>query len=149
MPEFGMWKGSEYITVMQHSNIQKYGWKCLNRTWTSLNISEFSLKERVLNMSHIQCTLQGHSTSWWLLIERWVYSEICQRSKVEHFGKTIVPFDYFHKTLHLNLWQGPNMYWFLKCQGSEYSRIVNMPGFWISIITQGLPIVNDRFLNMH
>ena len=138
---------------MQGSNIPQYGWKCLNRTWISLNISEFSLKGRVLNMSHIQCILQGHSPSWWLLIERWVYSEIHQRSKVVDFGKTIVPFDYFHKTLHLNLWQGPKYVLVFKhvrvlsipglliCQGSEFPwlhrvYLLQMAGFWICISMQ-------------
>ena len=38
----------------------------------------------------------------------------------------------------LNMCQIPNM------SGSEYSRIINMPGFWISMVAQGLPIFVSR-----
>ena len=89
----------------------------------------------------IQYTAWDHSTSYWVLIERWVYSEPCQRSTTEGFWKIIIAFNYFHPTFHLQSLRG---FWitvgFEICQVSEYSRIVNMLEFWISRVTQGLPI---------
>ena len=90
-------------------------------------------------------------------IERWAYSEPCERSKIEHFGKIIIAFNYSFKTLHLDslreLWiceyvlglkyvrvlniagksicQGSEFLWFKGMQlwkGSEYSRIPNISG---------------------
>ena len=78
----------------------------------------------------------------WVLIERWAYSEPCQRSKKYPFGKIITAFKCFRITLHLKSLRGC---WicvgFQICQGSEYSRIINMPVFWISRITKRLPIL--------
>ena len=71
--------------------------------------------------------------------------EPCQRSKIEHFGKIIVAFNYFHKILHLKSLRGFWIYvGFWICQDSDYSRVFNMPGFRISRVMQGLSI----FVNM-
>ena len=49
---------------------------------------------------------------------------------VKRFGKTITDFDYFRKILHLKSLAGLCLYFgFQICQGSEYSTIVNVPGF--------------------
>ena len=57
---------------------------------------------RVLNMHHTYI-VEGYSTSWWVLIERWAYSELSQRSKMECFGKIIIVFNYFCKKLHIKV----------------------------------------------
>ena len=62
----------------------------------------------------------GHSASYWVIIERWAYSQPCQRSKTERFRKIIVAFNYFRKTLHLKSLRG---FWIC--------RFFNMSGFWI------------------
>ena len=76
------------------SKIPQYGWKCLKRMWICLNVSKFAIIDRVLNMSYAkflicltQCMPWGHSTSLWVIIERWPYSEPWQRSKIKLFGK--------------------------------------------------------------
>ena len=79
---FRMWQVSEYATVTQGS---KYA-----TIW--LNMSEFTIIGRVLNMSYIM--YRDHSASWWVIIEKWGYSEPCQMYKVERFGKTIISFNY-------------------------------------------------------
>ena len=54
-------------------------------------------------------------------------------------------FNYFCKTVHLkSLREFLSMCQFSICQGSEYSKNINMPGFWISSVIQGWPI----FVNM-
>ena len=74
-----------------------------------------------------------------VFIERWPYSEPCQRSKLKHYGKIIIACNYFHKKVHLKSLRGFCIcVVFLTCQGSDYLRIVKMSGFWISRVTQGL-----------
>ena len=68
----------------------EYAWMCLN------------FDNRVLNMHHTYI-VQGYSTSWWVLIERWAYSEPGQWSKIECFGKIIIVFTYFCKKLHIKV----------------------------------------------
>ena len=133
----------------------------------------------------------------WVLIHKSV-----RISEMEHFGKIVIAFNYFCKTLHIKSLRGfLNMFWVLNMSGlwtprlmqpfilprlikwvpgisgnlvvksklpphsssvvlkqlnpmhfkgqwslkfNFYSRIVNMSGFWISRVTQGLPI----FVNM-
>ena len=93
----------------------------------------------------IQYIAQGHSTSWWVLIERRVYSKPYQWPMIEHFGKIIVAFNYFHKTLHPKSLRG---LWicigFYICQCSECSTIASMPRFWIFRVAQSLLV----FINM-
>ena len=133
-------------------NIPRYGWICLNTTGISLNMSEFKIIDKVLIMAGFwmwlkQYKAQGHSTGQLVLIERQAYSEPCQRSKIEFFGKTIVVFKYFCKILHLKSLTGSEYlsgFKYVSILNIPAARVVNMPGFWISSITQGLPI----FVNM-
>ena len=81
MPEFWIGQGSEYAAI-----------------W--LNMSEFTITNRVLN------SILGHSKSELVLIERWSSSEPFQRSKVERFGKIIIAFNYFSKTLYVKSLRG-------------------------------------------
>ena len=83
---------------------------------------------------------QGHTTIWWVLIERYseVYSESCQKSKIDCFRKIIITY-YFRKTLHLKFLWG---FWIC-------FRISNMLGFWIFRVTQVLTIfINMRVFNV-
>ena len=50
----------------------------------------------------------------------------------ERFGKIITAFNYFCKTLHLK-----------SLRDSECSMVLNMPGFWIFRVTQGLTIFEN------
>ena len=86
-----------------------------------------------------------------------MYSEPSQRSKIQRFGKITIAFNYFRKTLCR---KSLRWFWicvrFYICQGSEYSRIVNMPGLRISRVYLFLiftkiskPCVTlDKVLNM-
>ena len=127
-------------------NMPQYGWICLNRTWMCPNMSGFAKIDMVLSMSisiHHTRLLHNLVNTYWET--RLAYSKPCQRSKIECFGKIIIAFNYFFETLHLKFLR---RFWicveFEICQGSEYSRTVNMQGFWISRVTRGLPI----FVNM-
>ena len=66
-------------------------------------------------------------------------------SKMYDIWKIIIAFNYFRKTLHF---KSLKRFWicvvFKISQLFEYSRTVNMPGFWVSRVTRGLPI----FVNM-
>ena len=148
-----LWQSSEYVTGSKHAtilnmqklhkvlNIQQYCWICLNKTWICLNMSEFTIKERVLNMSskiHSMRSLYKIMSTYW---EMGVFRTL---SKIGRFGKIIVALNYFCNTLYL---KSLGEYWicieFSVCQRSEYSRIVNMPGFWVSKVTQGLRIFEN------
>ena len=66
--------------------------------------------------------LQSHSTRYSELIERWAYSEPCQRSKIQHWGK-----DFFVNMKEVWIFVGIQLR-----KGSEYFRVPNMPDFCIS-----------------
>ena len=72
-------------------------------------------------------------------------------SKMYDIWKIIIAFNYFRKTLHF---KSLKEFWicvvFKISQLFEYSRTVNMPGFWVSRVTRGLPIFckYDRVLSM-
>ena len=68
--------------------------------------------------------MQGHFTSQWVLIEKWIYSESCWISKIEHFGKIIISFNYFCKTHHLK-----SLWGFRICLSFKYVRFLNVPEF--------------------
>ena len=74
-----------------------------------------------------------------------------QRFNTQRFGKIIIAFNSFRKPFNL---KSLRVFWlfvgFQVCQGSENSRIVNVPGFWISRVTQGFNYYCkfDRVLNM-
>ena len=103
--------------------------------WIYLNMFEFTIIDRVLNISNT-----SHSArSLYKLMKP------CQRSKIKHFRKLIMAFNYFRKTFHLKSLRGFLIpVWFYICQNSDYSRIVNMLEFWISKVIQGSLI----FVNM-
>ena len=48
---------------------------------------------------------------------------MCQRSKIEHFGKIIIAFNCFHKTLYVKSLRGSEY-----VSGFKYARILNIPG---------------------
>ena len=93
--------------------------------------------------------MQGHFTSQWVLIEKCVYLESCWISKIEHFGRIIIAFNYFCKTHHLiSLWG------FRICLSFKYVRFLNIPEFPVcqgsefpGLHRQGSEY--DRVLNMH
>ena len=132
------WQRSKYISGSENGRVlnmqelqrvlimPKYGWICLNRTWTYLNMSAFTIIDRVLNMSHTMHSVRSLykliSTYW----EMGVFRTL-SRSKIERFGKIIIAFNYFRKRLSiLNLWEGPKY-----MVGFKYIRVLNIPGYSI------------------
>ena len=111
------WQSSEYILSSKYVkilnmerfwicknysvlNMPQYDWICMNRLWICLNMSEFSIIVRVLNMYqaiHSGMSLYKLMSTYWEIM----YSELCHRSKMEHFGKIIIVFNYFCKKLYL------------------------------------------------
>ena len=133
----------------------QYGWIYLNRTWMCLNMSEFTITDKVLSMSS---TIHTAKTYWKKGVFR-ALSKIWDRA----LWKIIIAFNYFRKTLYPKFLRGGSEY----VSGFKYFRVLNFqgytgltcfckyvrvliprfsvcPGFWISRVTQGLPI----FLNM-
>ena len=92
-PEFLVSQNFEYGRVLNMAELHRvltmpqHGWICQYRLLECLKLSEFTIIDTALNLFITQCIAQGHSTSYWVLIERWVYSEPHQRSTVEHFKK--------------------------------------------------------------
>ena len=111
-------------------NMSQYGWRCLDRMCICLNMSEFTITDRVLNMSGFWMSLikyiaQGHSQVNEYLIERWTRKKPCQRSKNERFEKLII-LTFFTKHFILNLWevfQGSEFSWIVNIQSSEFPRL--------------------------
>ena len=124
------------------------GLACLNKTWIRLNMSEFSIIDRVLNIYHtINITLQVNDYLLrnrriqnpvkdlrWIALEKWLWFLII-------FVKNSI------FKMVLNMCQVLNM-WVLKIlkfswiwQGSEYAsgynygRVLNIPGFWVCQIS--------------
>ena len=92
-------------------NMPRYGSIYLKRTWICRNMFESMIIDRALNMARfwiclIQYKTGGHSTSSWILFERWAYLKPCQKSKTERSGKIMTAFNYFLKTLHLKSFGG-------------------------------------------
>ena len=56
-------------------NMPQYGWKCLNKMWICLNMSEFTITESALNMSH---TMHSAWSLYKLMSAFWD----CQKSKI-------------------------------------------------------------------
>ena len=80
----------------------------------------------------IQYTAGGHPTSQWVLIERWAYSESCQRS----IQKIIIAPNYFRKTpLYLKSLKGLWICMFLNTSGfwtfqnCQYARVLNFQDY--------------------
>ena len=85
-------------------NMPKNDWICLNRLRICLNMSAFTIIDRILNMFHTMQSVRS-LCKLWVLIERLAYSEPCQRPEIERFGKIIIVFNCFCKTLYLKyLW---------------------------------------------
>ena len=102
MPIFWIWQGSENGRVLN-----------MRALHSVLNMPEYAVNVSCSSSLHfwiciIQYTAQGHSTSYnkYLLRD----SEPSQRSKMEHFEKTITVFNYFCKYLHLK-----SLRWFWIC----------------------------------
>ena len=110
--------GSKYARILNMAelrmvlNMPQYGWICLNRTWICLNMSEFTIIYKILNMYH---TTYSVGSLYKLLSTYW---EIF-RTLSEWFGKMIIVFNYFRKKLHLEL--------LIDC------RVLNMSELWIFV----------------
>ena len=94
----GFWICKCYAGLENH-NIAEY--RCeYSWMWISLNMSEFTIIDRVLNMYHTIYSARSlyklTSTNWGIGVFR-----NGQRSKMEPFGKIIIVFNYFCKKLHL------------------------------------------------
>ena len=110
------------------------------------NISEFTTIDRVLNMLR---TIYSVRSLCLLMSTYWEVGVLIALSKIYDRGlwKNNYRVNYFRKILFL---KSLRKFWicvgFYICQGSEYSRIVNLNSefefefwFWISRVTQGLP----------
>ena len=121
----------------------EYVWIGREYVWICLNMSEFSIIDRVLNISltiHSARSLYKLMSTYWEM----AYSEPGQRSKMEHFGKIIVVLTIFEKKLRLKSLRD---FWIcIGFQVSEFCILVNfrrcdrvlnthrdatMEGFWI------------------
>ena len=113
-------------------NISQYGWIYLNRTWICLNMSEFTIIDRILNMYHTLHSARSLckllSTYLEIFRGREVYSEPWQRAKTECFGKIIIVFKYFSKKNSIfNFWESSEY-----VSGFKYARVLNIYKFsWI------------------
>ena len=74
---------------------------------------------------------QGHSKSYWVLIERWTYSGRIQGPTMEYFGKKILVFNYFSKKFHVQSF--PCQFHSILCSERVLNmcRVLNMSEFWI------------------
>ena len=124
---------------------REYAWICVSRAWICLNVSGFTIINRVLNMSY---TIHSARSLYKLMSAYWVLIEPCQRSEIERFGKIIIAFNYFCKIRHLQFLRG---FWiwvrFWICQGSEYFRIIVLNFHDYTGFTHFHKY--DRVLNMH
>ena len=103
MPGFWIWQGSDCGRITRGC---KYATIWLNMSEQDVNMSEFLIIDRVLNMYH---TIMHSASSLKKLMSTYsefTYSELGQRSKMECFGKIIIVFNYFCKKLHLKSLRG-------------------------------------------
>ena len=106
-----------------------------------LNMSEFAIIDRVLNMSH---TMHSARSLYKLMNTYWEIGVFRTLSKIkECFGKLFSVLTIFAK-LSILYERVLNTCWVLNMSGSWVFQIFNMVMFWISTVTQGLPI----FVNM-
>ena len=77
MPGFWIWQGSEYERITQGS---KYATICLNRTWTCLNMSKFTVIDKILNMHH---TIHSARSPYKLMNTYWQIGVFRTRSKIQ------------------------------------------------------------------
>ena len=89
-------QNSEYGRVLNMQELHRvlnrsqYVWICLKRTWISLNMSEFTIMDRVLNIYHII-----HSV-------RSLYKLMSAYWETGVFGKIFIVFNYYSKKHDLN-----------------------------------------------
>ena len=140
------WQGSQYANVTQGSKYAKIWLNMSDQDVNMPNISEFTTIDRVLNMLH---TVYSVRSLCLLMSTYWEVGVLIALSKIYDRGlwKNNYRVNYFRKILFL---KSLRKFWicvgFYICQGSEYSRIVNLNSefefefwFWISRVTQGLP----------
>ena len=84
-------------------------------------MSEFTIIDRILNMHH---TVHIARSLYKLVSTYWEIVVFRTRSKMEHFGKIIIIFNYFCKNSVLGLWDGPEYVW-----GFKYARALNVREF--------------------
>ena len=108
----GFWIHGRYLNMeelLRILNIPQYDWICLTRAWICLNMPEFTIIDRVLNMSHTMHRVQYTSTvyKYWMQVNESLLRDGCIQNpvkdlvKIEHSGKIIIAFNYFWKTLYL------------------------------------------------
>ena len=95
--EYGMFMNMQKLH--RALNMPQFNWKCLNRTWICLNMSEFTITDKVLNMSHTMYIVVR--SLYKLKSTYWEISEPCQRS-----NKMIIAFSYSCQTLDLKFLRG-------------------------------------------
>ena len=84
-------------------------------------MSEFTIIDRILNMHH---TVHIARSLYKLVSTYWEIVVFRTRSKMEHFGKIIIVFNYFCKNSVLGLWDGPEY-----VSGFKYARVLNIREF--------------------
>ena len=92
MPGFWIWKVLNMQELHRVLNKPQYDRIRLNRTWICLNMSEFSIIDRVLNMYHAihsARSLQNLTSTYGEI----TYPELGQRSNIERFGKITIVFN--------------------------------------------------------
>ena len=132
------WICKSYIEFQLCHNMTEYVWIGHEYAWIYLNLQNRWLSEYV---SYNKVTQQGHTT-------RSLYSEFCQRSKMEFCGKIIIAFNYFCKSWIfervLNMFWILNMSQFWIFQDCQYVRVLNFHSYtWFTYFYKF-----DRFLNM-
>ena len=131
-------------------NVSQYGWICLNETWICLNISEFTIIDKLLNMYH---TIHRTRSLYNLMSSYWEIRVFRTQSKIKNgaFWKNNYSFLlFFWKKSISNLWEVSEYMLDFKYirvlnirklsqvwQGSEYAtgcsygRVLNIPGFQV------------------
>ena len=127
----------------------QHGWICFNRIWICLNMFEFMILERFVNMYH---TIHSARLFYKLMSSYWEMGVFRTLSKILDralWKNNYSIFSYFCKTLHLKSFRG---FWI--CAGLWICWILNIPvfsvcRFWISrVIIQfrwQLETTNSRF----
>ena len=128
MSKFWIWQSSEYDRFSICERDTAF-WICQNMPWQSSHYILGPKYVRTLNVELWICLIRyiarSHSTSLREFIERWAYSETCQRAKIERFGKIFIAFTYFCKKHSiLNIWEGSKY-----VSGFEYARVLNFQGY--------------------
>ena len=96
MSRFWVWQGSEYARVT-------HGSKC-SSIW--FNMSKFMIIDRVLNIHHAVHSTKSPCKLMSAYWEISVVKALSKISKIERFGKIIIAFNYFRKTVHVKSLRG-------------------------------------------